>query len=56
MGSNEQNSKQETPRLIKNEGIIKTYKSPIGGKEFTVLGELAPNLVNDQVKKFKGNI
>ena len=56
MGNNQQNSKQETPILIKDEDIIKTYTSPVDGKEFTVLGELAPNLLNEQVKKFKGII
>ncbi|WFD08960.1 hypothetical protein [Tepidibacter hydrothermalis] len=56
MNSNEQNLKQQKPILVKEEGIIKTYMSPMDGKEFTVLGEIAPNLINEQVKKFKGII
>lgn len=56
MDSNEQNLKEEIPILIKDEGIIKTYSSPVDGKEFTVLGELALNLANEQVNKFKGII
>jgi hypothetical protein len=42
--------------LIKDKGIIATYKSTDDEKNITVLGELSHNLANKQVKRFEGII
>ena len=56
MKSNEQDSENEKLILIKDEGIIATYKSADDEKNITVLGELSHNIANKQVKRFKGII
>ena len=56
MKSNEQNSENEKLILIKDEGIIATYKSADNEKNITVLGELSHNIANKKVNRFKGII
>lgn len=49
-------SEQETPILIKDDGIIQTYRNQVNGRDYTVLGEIIPNVAQYQVKKYKGII
>lgn len=56
MKSNGKDYKKEKLILIKDKGIIATYKSTDDEKNITVLGELSHNLANKQVKRFEGII
>lgn len=56
MCSNGDFSENKKPIVIKDEGIIVTYKNPSTGEEYSVLGELAHNFEGKKNVKYKAVI
>ena len=56
MNSNGDFSEGKKPIVIKDEGIIVTYKNPCTGEEYNVLGELAHNFEGKKIARYKAVI